>query len=113
MKVGQVVYVKRVGNAARRRDEKDLVTEETIEKVGNKYFYLKGYYRYKFSIEEKRDISEYSSNFIVYESMKEIEEETEYFTKVENIRKIFERYGRCSLSLDQIRRINNIIQEDI
>jgi hypothetical protein len=43
--------------------------------------------------------------------MKEIEEETEYFTKVENIRRVFERYGRCSLSLDQIRRINDITQE--
>lgn len=110
---GQKVYVKKIGNAARNRKPEDLVTEEIVEKVGKKYFYLKDYYREKFSIEEMRDISEYSSNCAVYESKKEIEEEDEYFTKVGAIRAVFMRYGSYPLSLEAVRRIYSIIEEDM
>lgn len=113
IQVGQTVYVRRVGNAARHRTPEEIISEEIVERVGKKYFYLKGFDHEKFGIEEKRDISEYSSNFIVYESKKEIEEEEEYLTKLKMIREVFHQYGHCSLPLEVIRQIFDIIKEEL
>ncbi len=109
MKPGDKVYVKKVGNAARGCEPENLITEETIESVGRKYFYLIGYYRNKFSITEKRDISEYSSEFVVYESKKEIDDEEEYNYKLKSIRDKIGNYGKCDLDLDKIRVIHDLI----
>lgn len=41
MEVGQTIYIKKVGNAARHTNEGKLIAEAQITKIGNKYFYLK------------------------------------------------------------------------
>ena len=45
LKVGQKVFVMKVGNAARsyKNNPERLIEEDEISKVGNKYFYLKGF----------------------------------------------------------------------
>jgi hypothetical protein len=109
MKVGQEVYVRKIGNSARHIKSEDLITKEIVEKVGNKYFYLKDFCRTKFGREEMCDISEYASNFVVYESLQEIKDENEFIAKSDDIKKVFQSYGKVGLSLDQIRRIYDII----
>lgn len=112
MKVGQIVFVKKIGNETRGVRPENLITEEVIKKIGNKYFYLKDYCS-KFSIEEMRDISGYASSYVVYESMKEIEEGQEYNQKLEFIKKSFSFYGNNSkFTLDKIRKIYDIIKEE-
>lgn len=111
MKVGQIVYVKKVGNAARFCKEDELVSEEVVEKVGNKYFYLKDYYRAKFSIERMCDVSEYSSSCHVYLTRQEIEDEMERDKKLDDIKREFSRYGKMSdISLEVIRQIYMLLK---
>lgn len=110
MIVGQKVFVRKIGNSARHRKPEELITEEEIESIGKIYFYLKGYSRQKFGIEEMRDISNYSSNFIVYENKQDYLDEDEYSNLLDEIRKVFGSYGRCDLNLDQLRRICEIIK---
>lgn len=107
---GQVVFVKKVGNAARWRKEDELVEEEIVERVGKKYFYLQGFRNHKFSIEEMRDISDYTSDFYVYLTMQEIKDEAEYALKVKEISKVFDHYGRVDLSLEVIRQLHDILK---
>ena len=111
MKVGQIVYVKKVGNSARYCKEDELISEEVVEKVGNKYFYLKHYTRVKFSIERMCDVSEYSYNYNVYLTRQEIEDETERDNKLDAIKREFSRYGKMSdISLEVIRQIYTILK---
>jgi len=113
LKVGQKVFVKKVNNRARQyKDNLDkLVEEEEISKVGNKYFYLKDFDRYKFCREQFRDISIYCSNYVVYLSKQEIEEENEFNQKLDYIRKIFREFGTPDIELNKIRDIYNILKK--
>jgi hypothetical protein len=109
MVAGQKVFVERIGNCARNRDPDDLVFEGEVEKVGRDYFYLKGFTRSKFSKTTMTEASDYSANYKVYESLQAIEDKNEYNKKLTLIRKTFDSYGRPDLTLDQLRKICEII----
>jgi len=113
IKVGQKVLVKRVGNAARHYNASELVEEAVVESVGRKYFYLVGYHRCKFDIERRYDVSDFSTNFKVYDTQQEIDDEAEYKKKNEDIRKAFDWTSTAELTLDQIRAIHDILTGDI
>jgi hypothetical protein len=108
MEIGQTVFVKKVGNAARNRSDNDLIDSDTITKIGNKYFYLSKYNWCKFSIEQMRDISDYSSNYLIYLTEQAILDEQELHDKSRDISKHFE-YGNTKLPLEAIRQIFNIV----
>ena len=84
LKVCQIVYVKPVGNAARwlEGDILEHIKESEVEKVGNKFFYLKEYQRYKFGLKYVNskiisNISECSISYEVYLSKQEIIDDLE------------------------------------
>lgn len=85
LQIGQKVYVKKVGNAARYLDQKkapveDYVEEAIVSKVGRKWFRLDGRYadHYQFDIETGVvDGRDYMSDYVVYESWQEIYDEQE------------------------------------
>lgn len=76
MKKGQKVFVKTTGNAARNGTK---IFEAEVVSVGRKYFTLEAEGRWlgrtKFSLESMIDVSEYTADYKVYLSMKELEEE--------------------------------------
>jgi hypothetical protein len=78
---GQKVWVRRINNRARsfKKDDPQLITEETIGKVGNKYFYLEGYgfKGSKFPVNKfpSFEVSDTCSNYIVYLSPEDIQRE--------------------------------------
>ena len=119
--VGQKVYVELTGNAKRYKKEDELIEEWEVVKVGRKYVYArkkgcntavkfekKDYGTYKEQFVEKTD---YSEDYILYASKKELEENIEYEELSNDISKMF-RYGSSEkLSLDQLRKIKAVICE--
>jgi hypothetical protein len=112
--LGQKVYLKPVNNAARRNSE---IREQTIVKIGRKYFFVgregetNERFMTKFSIEDLREVTEYSADWEVYFSRKEILDEEEFAELSRDIRLKFSSYGRLGLTLGQLRRIKEIINE--
>jgi len=78
LQIGQVVYGKPQSNAARYSSE---ICEFTVASLGNKYFTLKnkdGFsHRLKFSYETMQEVSEYSSNYLIYLDRKQLDDEIE------------------------------------
>lgn len=108
MKIGQEVFIKRIGNAARHiKNPNDLISKEIVESVGKKYFKLKNYRREKFSIKDMRDVSDYSSNYLVYESEQQIKDEME----TNKIRKFIESYPFGKLSLERLKEIEQMLKD--
>ena len=83
MEKGQIVFVKTIGYNSNRNDVG--IIKSVIVSVGKKYFTLEPfdenglsrsyYFRNKFSLEDMREVSNYSSNYKVYLSEKEIQDE--------------------------------------
>ena len=106
MEVGQTVYLK--GNS--RRNEKGI-REEVISKVGRKYIYVgSGYSEIKFHIGSLRQVTEYSPSWYLYLSKQDIINEEEFNKLSSEIRELFV-YCKINLTLDQLRRIKDIISE--
>ncbi|MFO1442872.1 hypothetical protein KDN24_06540 [Bacillus sp. Bva_UNVM-123] len=86
-------------------------------KVGRKYFFvgsegaINQRWMTKFNIEDLRQVTEYSDDWELYFSEQEIlnDEEIEKLSK--DIRLKFGSYGKLGLTLDQLRRIKQIISE--
>lgn len=100
MQVGQKVWV----YEARYRVAG--LTEALITKVGKKYFEVDAV-RGKFYLEDLRFVTEYSSNCRVYLSKQEYEDGRE----INYLAGKFRDFQFKTLSLEQLRQINQIIQD--
>lgn len=111
LKVGQKVYVKRIGNAA-RGPRGSYYTEETIRTVGRKWFTLESWPSDRFSIEDMiEDSHGYSATLCVYLTEQEILDDQEYSTLKAEITEYFSWMKQHKPTLDQLRRISQIIKE--
>lgn len=119
-KVGQTIYLKKVGNVASGIDEnsiEDHILEEKVLKIGNKYIYLEGarFDRMKFGIGHHdiiMDISEYSSNYYyLYLTKQEIYDELEFNNLESKIKEYFSFGSTEGLALNQLKRIIDIMEE--
>ncbi|WP_339193965.1 hypothetical protein MKY95_19370 [Paenibacillus sp. FSL P4-0176] len=114
MKTGDTVYLKAVGNRARNHKSPEIA-EYVIDKIGRKYFDVRSVKNKNtiitFEIVTKRQRTNYEPDWKLYFSKQEIldEEETKRITS--NLRERFGRYGTVDLTLDQLRRIEQIINE--
>mgnify|MGYP000982343436 CR=1 FL=1 len=110
LQVGQIVFVKRIGNAARYESR---ITEEVVESIGRKWFTLKDFRRERFSLDDGlNDGKGYISNYAVYVSMQEIEDEKEHSKLCNILNREFSSYGDSNLSLKTLRKIIDIIAEE-
>ncbi len=111
--IGQIVYAVNVGNAARHR--KQSITEMTVLKVGRKYFECKEparHFSQQFSIDGwHQNHGGSSANTELYESPQEWADEKEHYRLSTQLRDLFSRYGKCPLTLDQLKRITDITKE--
>jgi hypothetical protein len=113
MNVGDKVFLKAVGNNARGRKEV-LIEEYQIVKIGRKYFEVSkenSSWTIKFHIDGKRQVTDYTPDWSLYFSKQEILDEQEVSKLTGSIKKVFDTYGKVNLTLDQLRRINEIINE--
>lgn len=113
LKVGMTVYLKAVGNNARRNKEVHIV-EETVVKVGRKYFQVgDGHRPWKFLIEDlTQETGGYVADWELYFSRQDILDEEEARKLCSSIQTAFIGYGKPKQSLDQLRRIKAILDED-
>ena len=114
LKVGQIVFLKPVGNAARyvRDDILNNLIETEITKIGRKYFYVSKFRDKKFSLENMADKLDYGyrRDYEVYTDIQDIKDEIEIARLNSEIKKTFDNW-RSGLTLEQLRRIKNIIEE--
>lgn len=117
IKINQILYSLNVGNACRNREQ--VLTPVIVIKIGRKYFTacpLKDI-EYKsmhtmYYLDGWSEKTEYSANSKLYISEAEYNEEKEIIRICSKIYKSFD-YGKNKekLSVDQIQRIENIIDE--
>jgi hypothetical protein len=111
MQVGDKVYLKAVNNLARGRKEV-YIREEEVIKIGRKYFEVGiGTRGIKFHIENNTQVTDYAADWELYFSKQEILDEEEFRKLSWEIKSKFETYGKVNLTLDQLRRIKEIISE--
>lgn len=119
-RVGQKVFVRITGNAARGKDKDKLIEEWVVSKVGKKYVYAKPSKdsRWEVCFEKSesnmamQQKTEYCVDYILYASKQEIEDEQEQFKLWKKISSIFGYLSvDYSISLDKLRRINAILEE--
>jgi hypothetical protein len=108
MKIGQEVYLERMGNAARYSNE-PIATE--ITKIGRKYITV-AFNDYKFFIEDNEQFSPvYSADYKLYYSLEELSEKIEKRKLDSEVRQQFQYWGESAFTLDQLKRIKSIIEE--
>lgn len=113
MRVGDTVYLVPINDMARHRKGGilDNITEATIKKIGRKYFYLDGYQydSYKFDFKSMVNVTNYCASWQVYLSMDDIKNEVEYNELLKETRDVFTPYGRINVTLNQLRKIKEIL----
>jgi len=107
--IGQTVWVKCIGDAARYRNENDLIVKATVEKVGNKYFYLSGFCSHKFDIAKMYEVTNFAPDYRVYLSPQEIKDEEEFEEKIKAMREFFNQYGKVDIALEKLRQVYDIV----
>lgn len=92
------------------------IKEVTISKIGKKYFYLEDDYRQKgVNIQTlKYDDPVYTqSSFQLYRTREEIEERHERDQLYRKVQKHFSHFSNTKLSLEQLKAIDNIINNPL
>ena len=106
MKIGQKVLVKSIGNQARYGTS---IVKDKIKSIGRKYFKLEDN-NCRFIIETLyADPGQYISNYQVYFSMKEIEDEKRVSELNRKISNLF-TYSNSNLPLEKLEKINRIVE---
>ena len=120
-KVGQTVFVELTGNAKIGKSVDQLIEEWTVSKVGKKYVHA-GRKGSGFPIRfEKNNCgnanvfvqkTEYVVDYLLYASKADIEEKMEYEELSSTITGIFRHGSNKRLSLEQLRKIKEIIESE-
>jgi len=114
VKVGQKLFSKNIGNAARNRETK--ITPVTVVKVGRKYFTTRensdttGWTDTQYFIDTWAENTNYNATSKLYGSLQDHEEEQETTKLHDKIRNTFGY--RPTLKLDTLRRIVELIEKD-
>ena len=109
IKVGQKVYLRSSGLSW----NKFGIAEATVTKVGKKYFETDHNGRDRVVIETlDQDGRGYSSQYKVYLTRQEIEDEDETNKLRGILRKVFD-YPQSEITLDQLRRVHAIVKETV
>lgn len=118
LKKGQTIYIQRVfGHISKVKSPEQIVDsliETTVESVGRKYFTVDAIRNVSFGIEEMRDFSKYGvgTNYIAYRTKDELRDKLEREKLYSELRSTFDYFKKTELSISQLRRIKDIINED-
>lgn len=108
--IGQKVYLQPSGNQARYCKE---TQEYEVKKIGRKYLEVwkdqREYTTVKFYLEDLRQVTDYTADWVLYFNKQEILDEQEFNTLEREIKDAFNIWGKSALSLAQLRQIHAII----
>lgn len=85
--------------------------EYTVSKIGRQYAHLEGREGYKVDMKTMQ-VRTYNGNFKLYADRQAVADEKEHGELLRNIRCVFMGWDRIPMTLDQLRRINEIISEN-
>ena len=113
LQVGQEVWIKTIRRGVRPDIE---TTKGRITKMGRKYFFvvrggLSDEYASKFLLDTMMDDDHFNAERKIYLSEQEILDEQEVGKLEREIQQVFDMFSRVKLSLDQLRRIKQILDE--
>jgi len=103
--VGQKVWVNPSSLWRSRREP----FEATVSKVGRKYFELTEYPREKYDLETLRQVTETNYENKVYLKLQDILDEKEHQKLSDEIKRAFNGYGKLKYSLEQLRKVAEIV----
>ena len=83
--------------------------EATVSKVGRKYFELTECPREKYDLETLRQVTETNYENKVYLKLQDILDEKEHQKLSDEIKRAFNGYGKLQYSLEQLRKIAEIV----
>lgn len=108
MKVGDIVWVQPVEPRVINKPYQTRIT-----KIGRKYFEVEQPYGnpIKYEIETLVESGDTSYRNRIYLREQDILDEKEFNSLSKTIRDGIDRYGKLPFTLDQLRRINNILNE--
>lgn len=119
-KVGQTVWVELTGNASRGKRGDELIEEWEIVTLEKKYIHAQKKGRnYPIKFEKMEygnspkfvEKTNYCVDYILYASKIELEEKLEYRSLYSDISRAFGTYGNKRISLEQLRKIKAILEE--
>lgn len=109
MKVGQTVYLKCIRSVKKYNKE---MKESRISKIGKKYFYLEDIEYGRFFIESmKQDNGKYSSKYMAYLSIQEIEDKKEAERLHNKFKELFSGWT-TNITLSKLKEIDKIINSN-
>lgn len=91
---------------------RSVITEQVVDKVGRKYFTLVGD-RNKFDLEAGQEVSQYAKSYTIYTDIEVYHESLERRRLLDLLRQKFGSGMRTDLTLDQLHRIEGIINEGV
>lgn len=81
-----------------------------VTKKGRLYFYVSEISS-KFYIKDKKEFSDFSSIYTIYENMEAVESEIERVEILTEIKKMFSGYGNSKFTLKQLRDVREILNK--
>lgn len=114
-KVGDTLYRLNIGNNASKWSP-PVLHPVTVTKVGRKYFTVVKQDQYRTESEHhiddwRQNTSDFMVGYYLYATEQEYLDEKEYAALEAKLKQIGRDYGRCTLTLDQLRRIDAILSE--
>ena len=118
LKVNQIVFLKPVGNNARRIKDNIInhIEEWKIRIIGRKYITVSRddslSYTIKFDKEDRKQFTNYGSDWELFFSIQDIKDNIETDRLSWIVKNFFSGYGNIKLSLEKLRKIQDIINEE-
>ncbi len=113
--VGQKLFSLNIGDNARNRPQ--VLTPVVVTKVGSKYFTVKhepaDYWETVYHLEDWSEKTDYSQLSKLYAKEQDWLDDKEAAALRTRLREAFVGYGRLPLSLNQLRRIVAIMEENL
>ncbi len=85
--------------------------EYTVSKIGRQYAHLEGQVNYKVDMKTMQ-VRTWNGNFRLYADRQAVADEKEHSELLTKIRQFFSMWSGSPVTLDQLRRINEIISEN-
>ncbi len=110
IKIGQTVILEEMNSSLKRL----VVKERKVTKIGTKFFYIDTplHQKDRFCIFTGKEDRHWGTPSQVYLSMKDVEDKNLHYQLSQKLYKLFSGYGKLPLSLETLKKINDLVEAD-